>query len=201
MPFHDANNGAPNVMLRNDGGWSFTDVTESIGLRENGMRFSYAAAWDDFDDDGDLDVYVANDFGRNNLYRNDDGFFVDVAPELDVEDIGPGMSAAWGDYNNDGRPDLYVSNMFSSAGNRITHQEQFKTSLDAREKKLFQRHARGNSLFENLGSAGFRDRSVDLGVTLGRWAWGSLFVDVNNDGWEDLYVTNGFITAGGGNDL
>ena len=200
MPFHDANNGAPNAFLRNDGGWAFTDVTEEIGLGENNMRFSYASAWEDFDNDGDLDVYVANDFGRNNLYRNDAGKFRDVAEELGVEDIGPGMSAAWGDYNNDGRPDLYVSNMFSSAGNRITHQQQFKTNLDDSEKKLFQRHARGNSLFENSGDH-FVDRSVDLGVTLGRWAWGSQFVDINNDGWQDLYVTNGFITADDNNDL
>ena len=201
MPFHDANNGAPNIMLRNDGGWAFTDVTEELGLGENNRRFSYASAWEDFDNDGDLDVYVANDFGRNNLYRNDDGKFRDVAPELDVEDIGPGMSSAWGDFNNDALPDLYVSNMFSSAGNRITHQQQFKTGLDEAQKKLFRRHARGNSLFENRGEEGFADRSVDLGVTLGRWAWGSLFVDLNNDGWEDIYVTNGFITADDNNDL
>ena len=195
MPFHDATNGAPNVTLRNDGKWHFTDVTKEIGLDENSMRFSYASAWEDYDGDGDLDLYVANDFGRNNLYRNDGGTFRDVAPELGVEDIGPGMSAAWGDYNNDGRADLYVSNMFSSAGNRITHQQQFKSGLDESEKRLFQRHARGNSLFENTG-AGFEDRSVELAVTLGRWAWGSLFVDINNDGWQDIYVTNGFITAG-----
>jgi hypothetical protein len=201
MPFHDAENGAPNFLLRNDGGWAFTDVTAGVGLDENNTRFSYASAWDDFDLDGDLDVYVANDFGRNNLYRNDGGRFRDVAAEMGVEDIGPGMSAAWGDYNNDGRPDLYVSNMFSSAGNRITHQDQFKTGLDEGVKALFQRHARGNSLFENAGPDGFIDRSVEMGVTLGRWAWGSLFADINNDGWEDIYVTNGFITADAANDL
>jgi len=202
MPFHDANNGAPNVMLRNEGAWNFSDVTNEVGLGQNNSRFSYASAWEDYDNDGDLDLYVANDFGRNNLYRNEGGRFVDVAAELDVEDIGPGMSAAWGDFNNDGHPDFYVSNMFSSAGNRITHQPQFKSQLASEEKRIFQRHARGNSLFENLGNGQFRDRSVDLGVTLGRWAWGSLFVDINNDGWEDLYVTNGFLTAaGGGHDL
>jgi len=201
MPFHDANNGATNIMLRNDGGWNFKDVTEKIGLDQNTMRFSYASSWDDYDGDGDQDLYVANDFGRNNLYRNDDGKFNDVAAEIDVEDIGPGMSASWGDYNNDGRPDLYVSNMFSSAGNRITHQAKFKTNLDDTTKGFFQRHARGNSLFENMGGGKFQDKSVELGVTLGRWAWGSLFVDINNDGWEDLYVANGFVTADDTNDL
>ena len=201
MPYHDATNGAPNVMLRNNGGWSFTDVTKQVGLNKNNSRFSYAAAWDDMDNDGDLDVYIANDFGRNNLLRNDNGLFLDVAAELGVEDIGPGMSAAWGDYNNDGHMDIYVSNMFSSAGNRVTFQRQFKEGLGAEEKKLFQRHARGNSLFMNSGDGRFVDVSVAAAVTMGRWAWGSLFVDINNDGWEDLYVTNGFITADNKGDL
>lgn len=197
MPFEDANNGAPNLMLRNDGGWGFTDVTKEIGLDENNMRFSYASAWDDIDRDGDLDLYVANDFGRNNLYRNDDGIFKDIAAELNVEDIGPGMSASFGDFNNDGFPDLYVSNMFSSAGNRITTQRQFKSHLDEDGKSDFRRHARGNSLYRNRGDGTFEDVSVGLGVTLGRWAWGSVFADMNNDGWEDLYVANGFITSEG----
>ena len=195
MPFEDASNGAPNVMLRNDGGWAFTDVTDAVGLGQNSMKFSYASSWDDFDGDGDLDCYVANDFGRNNLYRNDGGSFTDVARPTGVEDIGPGMSASWGDYNNDGRPDIYVSNMFSSAGNRITHNPQFKTGIDEKKKGDFQRHARGNSLFRNNGDGTFTDTSIASGVTLGRWAWGSVFADFNNDGWQDLYVANGFITA------
>jgi hypothetical protein len=197
VPFQDANNGAPNIMLRNDGDWTFVEVTNEIGLGQNNMRFSYASSWDDFDGDGDLDLYVANDFGRKNLYRNNGGTFTDVAAELGVEDIGPGMSAAWGDYNNDGHADIYVSNMFSSAGNRITNNPQFKVALREEEKTDFRRHARGNTLFRNNGDSSFTDVSVELGVTLGRWAWGSLFADFNNDGWQDIYVTNGFITADG----
>ena len=167
----------------------------------NNRRFSYAATWEDYDDDGDLDVYIANDFGRNNLYRNDNGQFVDVAPESNVEDIGPGMSACWGDYDNDGRMDLYVSNMFSSAGNRITGQNQFQTAANQQTRGAFRRHARGNSLFHNLGGGVFEDVSVDLGVDLGRWAWGSRFADLNNDGWQDLIVTNGFVTQEDTGDL
>ena len=56
------------------------------------------------------------------------------------------------------------------------------------------RHARGNSLFMNSGDGTFRDVSVERGVTLGRWAWGSRFLDLNTDGREDLLVLNGFIT-------
>ncbi|MCA9213836.1 MAG: VCBS repeat-containing protein [Planctomycetales bacterium] len=207
IPYHDANNGGRNVLLRNDatpanGKWQFSYATGKTGLDQmNNRRFSYAAAWEDFDDDGDLDIYIANDFGRNNLYRNDNGKFVDVAPSANVEDIGPGMSACWGDYDNDGRMDLYVSNMFSSAGNRITGQSQFQATADTNTRGAFRRHARCNSLFRNLGDGKFRDVSVENGVDLGRWAWGSRFADINNDGWQDLIVTNGFITQEDTGDL
>ncbi len=206
VPYHDANNGGRNVLLRNDltpaaGPWQFRYVTKQVGLDENNRRFSYAAAWEDYDNDGDLDLYVANDFGRNNLYQNNGGRFQDVAASAGVEDVSPGMSACWGDYNNDGLMDLYVSNMFSSAGNRITFQQRFQQNADESTRVNFQRHARGNSLFENQGDGTFRDVSVQANVVLGRWAWGSKFVDLNNDGWQDLLVANGFITQEDTGDL
>ena len=198
MPYHDANNGGANVLLRNDGGWKFSDATVESGLDQNNRRYSYACSWQDYDLDGDPDLYVANDFGRNNLYRNDLGKFTDVAGELGVEDMSAGMGITWGDYNNDGRPDAYVSNMFSSAGNRITYQRQFREGKTA--TAAFQRHARGNTLFAN-SATGFEDVSEVANVTMARWAWGAKFVDLNNDGWEDLYVTNGFITTEDTGDL
>ncbi len=74
--YHDSNNAGANALFRNDiedsHDWRFTDVTEQVGLNVHNRRFSLAAAWDDYDNDGDQDLYVANDFGRNNLYRNDD---------------------------------------------------------------------------------------------------------------------------------
>jgi len=197
MPYHDANNGGPNIYLRNDGAWRFTDATVESGLDVNNRRYSYACAWEDYDLDGDPDLYVANDFGRNNLYRNDGGKFTDVAAALGVEDISAGMGVTWGDPNNDGLPDIYVSNMFSSAGNRIAYQRHWRAGAANAE---FQRHARGNSLFLNAGEV-FNDVSVAAGVTMGRWAWGAHFADLNNDGWEDLYVANGFITTEDTGDL
>lgn len=201
LPFHDANNGARNALLRNQAEWNFIDVTEEVGLEQNNRRFSYAASWNDFDLDGDLDLYVANDHGRNNLYRNEEGHFTDIAAAAGVEDISAGMSVSWGDPNRDGRPDIYVSNMFSSAGERITYQRRFHGDADQTLRAQYQRHARGNTLFENAGDGTFRDQSVVAGVTMGRWAWGSLFADLNNDGWEDLYVANGFITGPNPDDL
>jgi hypothetical protein len=201
VPFHDADNGRRNVLLRNDGRDGWTDVTAKTGLEMNNRRFSFASSWDDYDNDGDLDLYVANDFGRNNLYRNDGGRFTDVAAEAGVEDISAGMSVSWGDYNRDGLMDLYVSNMFSSAGNRITYQRQFQTSADSSIRSLFQRHARGNTLFRNLGNGTFADVSEEAGVTMGRWAWSSNFIDFNNDGYEDIFVANGYVTNQGTGDL
>ena len=155
IPYHDANNGGPNALYRNDGAWQFTDVTREVGLNENNRRWSLSCAWEDFDNDGDMDLYVANDFGRNNLYRNDAGSeagsrqFTDIAAQAGVEDISPGMSVTWGDVNRDGWMDLYVSNMFSGAGNRITFQDQFMPGTSTVIKGHYQRFARGQRpLFE-----------------------------------------------------
>ena len=206
IPYHDANNGGPNMLWQNDGQGRFTEVTEAVGLDVNNRRYSYAASWEDFDNDGDMDLYVANDFGRNNLYRNDvnqsgERRFKDVAAELGVEDISAGMSVSWGDYNNDGLMDVYVANMFSSAGNRIAYQRRFRSGAADATLGHYRRHARGNTLFENRTDGAFRDVSVAAGATMGRWAWGSKFVDLNNDGLEDIYVTNGFITTEDSGDL
>ncbi len=199
IPYHDANNGGRNALFRNDRNWKFTNATLELGLDENNRRFSFAASWEDYDNDGDQDLYVANDYGRNNLYRNDrdsDGThrFVDVAKQAGVEDISAGMSVSWSDYNMDGHMDLYISNMWSSAGNRVTYQRQFQSKASTSTLTEMRKHARGNSLFKNQGDGTFLDVSEAQGVTQGRWAWGSRFVDLNTDGWDDLLVTNGFIT-------
>jgi hypothetical protein len=201
VPYHDANNGGRNVMIRNEGDWRFSDVTEQVGLEANNRRYSFAASWEDYDGDGDPDLYVSNDYGRNNLYQNNGGQFKDVASQAGVEDIAAGMSVDWADYNHDGLMDLYVSNMFSSAGSRITYQRRFKSDESDDLRSQFQRHARGNSLFENAGDGTFRDVSVEAGVTMGRWAWGSNFIDVNNDGREDIFIANGYVTQEDTNDL
>jgi len=204
VPYHDAENGAQDVLLRNDGNWQFTDAAKSSGIVEN--KFSYAPSWEDYDDDGDMDLFVANDFGSKRLWRNDRTpedtvIFTEVAVTAGVQDVGAGMSSAWGDPDNDGRMDLYVGNMFSSAGNRIAFQEKFQRSAQPLERRLYQRHARGNSLFHNKGDGTFDDVSEAAGVTSGRWAWSSRFADLNNDGREDIYVANGYITQEDPHDL
>lgn len=197
--------GGRNVLFRNEIGdhqtWTFTDVTQACGLDDLNQRLSYAASWDDYDNDGDLDLYVANDYGQNNLFRNDDGQFTDVTSRTGATDTAFGMSASWGDYDRDGWMDIYVSNMFSAAGGRVTSQERFLQQHPQTKQRL-QRFAKGNTLLRNEGAeTGFSDVSESAAVAVGRWAWGSNFVDLNNDGWEDLVVANGFLTTEDTGDL
>ena len=203
--YHDANNAGRNSFFLNEWSeqrpWHFTDATDQLGLDEDNRRFSWAACWDDYDNDGDPDLYVANDFGRNCLYRNDGGEFKNVAPQVGVEDSAAGMSAAWSDVDHDGYMDLYVSNMFSSAGSRITEQPKFKRDTSDELKRRWRRFALGNTLFHSLRGEAFHDVSRDAGVSLGRWSWSSNFVDVNNDSWRDLVVANGYITTDDTSDL
>ena len=204
LPFHDAENGGRNVLLKNLGSFGFADATTAVGLDIDNSRWSFAAAWEDYDRDGDPDLYVANDFGRNCFYRNEGGRFRQIADELKVEDMASGMSVAWGDYNRDGASDLYVGNMFSAAGNRVSRQELFSVDADPALVGQLRRMARGNSLF--AGGQGekktrFRDVSEPSRSHLGLWAWSSGFGDLNNDGWEDLVICNGFLTGREPDDL
>jgi Tfp pilus assembly protein PilF len=193
-PYHDARNGPPNFLLRNrqtPAGMFFEDVTATSGINENNDRFSFAPAWCDFDGDGWPDLYVANDFGRNNLYRNRAGHFHDEAAAAGVEDIGPGMSASWFDYDGDGRPDLYVSNMWTAAGQRVIRDPAFKPA--AENPEAYRRHTKGNSLYRNRGDGTFAEMAAE-GVEMGRWAWGSGGFDLDLDGVPEILIGTAMMT-------
>lgn len=200
-PYHDAQNGPPNFLFRNrlngDGSGGFEDVTEAAELNQNNSRFSFAAAWCDYDGDGWPDLYVANDFGRNNLYRNERGRFRDVAAQAGVEDIGPGMGASWFDYDSDGRPDLYVANMWTAAGQRVTQSGEFGPLRDGAPAEAYRRHTKGNSLYRNRGDGGFEETSAAEGVEMGRWAWCAEGYDFDLDGTPEIAITAGMITNPG----
>ena len=199
--FHDATTGGRNYLFRNAGNWQFNDVTQASGLADGATRYSLAASWEDYDNDGDPDLYVANDYGRNYLYQNQGGVFRDASNDAGLTDTGFGMSVSWGDVNRDGNMDLYIGNMFSSAGSRITSQPKFQANASPQKRAMYQRMARGNSLFLNQAENGFDDFTTTANVGMGRWAWSSIFGDINNDGWEDLIVANGYITADDNGDL
>lgn len=201
-PYHDANNGSNNIYWRNDGD-NWVDATEQSGLSDNNHKFTLGAIWEDLDNDGDLDLYVANDFGRNNLYVNDgSGHFTDEGIARGADDIGAAMGVSVADANLDGRMDILVTNMFSSAGRRIaTQNDKFMDGNDTEVHKDYVRHARGNSLLLGGDDHNFEDATDASGIAVGGWAWSAKFVDFNNDGFDDIYSPNGFITNENSKDL
>jgi tetratricopeptide (TPR) repeat protein len=195
-PYFDARNGPPNFLLHNEGNATFVDRTEAAGLNAENDRYSFAGAWGDYAGNGLPDLYVANDFGRSNLYRNNgDGSFTAVSAEAGVNDAGAGMSACWSDFDNSGKQDIYVANMWSAAGQRVSGQKIFQEKATENIRGLYRRHARGNSLYRNHGDGKFENVSGKVGVEMGRWSWCSDAWDFDHDGYPDLYVANGYISG------
>ncbi len=152
----------PNSLLENDGAGRFEDVTYEVGLAGPGLDFpTQTAAFADYDNDGDLDLYVGNEGFAGQLFRNDGGQFVDVAPELGVDGGGVVKGVAWGDYDNDGDEDLYVS---VRGGD--------------------------NRLYRNEAGERFVDVARQLGVMGPELSFPTWFWDCNNDGLLDLYVAS-----------
>lgn len=185
-----AANGTPNLLLVNRGDGTFREEAKPRGVDD--PRWSYAAAMADVDGDGRLDIYVGNDFGEKGLFVNKGDHFVDEAQERGVLDPSNAMGIAFGDYNNDGRLDLHCTNMSSTEGDRIL--QRLLPGRTAAESVLV-KLAAGNSLYEGDGRGHFRDVSAEVGGLPAGWAWGGGFVDFDNDGWEDLYSTNGYISG------
>ena len=188
--------GPPNVLLLGRG-THFEIAPDAATLL--GYRNSFHAAWSDFDQDGDQDLYVANDFAPDHFFRNDGAEgFSEVASEIGLDGLGFAMGAAWGDYDGDGWDDVYVSNMYSKAGRRITGRIP---GLDRR----FSAISGGNFLYRNRGDgtlervSGADDKPVP--VHDAGWSWGGQFCDFDNDGHLDLYVSSGFYTPPPGEDI
>ena len=166
--------GAGDSLYRNNGDGTFTDVSEKAGVADLRGYYGMGVAWGDFDNDGDADLYVANDTNPNYLYWNQgDGTFREAGllSGAAVDANGKaraGMGIAVGDYDNDGRLDISVSNFSGEA----------------------------NALYRNQGSALFSDQAISAGIaspTIPSLGWGTFFGDFDNDGWKDLFVSNGHV--------
>ncbi|HUF61980.1 MAG TPA: VCBS repeat-containing protein [Verrucomicrobiales bacterium] len=196
--YFDSRNGYFNKLFENRGGGVFADATDAAGLGADNRRWSYAAMFADVDENGWPDLYVVNDYGPNQLFRNGgDGMFRDEAAERGAADFGNGMGVSWGDLDGDGRMDLYVSNMESYAGKRITRAAGFPGDAEIKARAF--RFAKGNTWLRGVGDGRFEEVEGSL-IELGRWAWGNLLWDYDNDGDLDVYVANGMFTNAGAAD-
>lgn len=185
-----ATNGTSNLLFISQPNGSFKEEAAKWGLDDG--RWSYAAEFADINADGKIDLYVANDFGEKAFYINKGDKFVDEAKERGVLDPGNGMGVSFGDYNNDGLLDLHATNMSSTAGNRIL--SRLFPNADA-QNNVLKKLAAGNNLYKNTGDGKFVDVTKEVGGFSGGWAWGGGFIDFDNDGWEDIYTPNGFISG------
>jgi enediyne biosynthesis protein E4 len=166
--------GSPDALYHNNGNGTFTEVSKAAGVDDAQRFFGLTALWCDFNNDGRLDLFVANDGEPNYLYRNDgNGHFTDVALDAGVAVNLDGseqanMGVALGDYEHKG--------LFSLA---ISH---FSEEYAA--------------LFRNNGALNFTDVSYASGIARSSTpyvGWGDAFFDLDNDGWPDLIIVNGHV--------
>ncbi len=150
----------PNSLLQNQGDGSFRDVTFETGLGEKHYP-TQTAAFADYDNDGDLDLYIGNESFPCQLFQNNGGHFTDVAAAAGVADGGFAKGVVWGDYDNDRWPDLYVSDGTGP-----------------------------NRLFHNNGDGTFTDVAASLKVTGPELSFPVWFWDYNNDGHLDIYASS-----------
>lgn len=186
--------GPPNVLLINRGGGRFERAPEGKDVEL--WLSTFQSTWADYDNDGDPDLFVANDYGPDFVFRNDAAEggarkFTDVTKVMAGDELqGFGMGVSLGDYDNDGLQDPFYTYMFSKAGSRIT--EMFQ----GLEKRMYE-GARGNKLLKNRGDhfevvSGLKPPGLLVAKT--GWSWGGQFADLDNDSFLDLYVSNGYYT-------
>jgi hypothetical protein len=162
-----------NLLFRNNGDGTFTEVARQLGVANPEGR-SLSALWHDFDGDGWLDLYVANDVSENKLYLNRNGTFVDAGRSAWVEEYRGSMGLAAGDFDRDGDDDLFISHwiaqQFALYQNLTAEQKQ--TSPELHFTDVAEMRGIGQPSLQSIG-------------------WGTSFVDFDSDGWPDLVVANG----------
>ena len=168
----NAINGGGVTLWHNNHDGTFTDVTEKAGFGKH-TGWTLDLGHGDFNNDGLQDVYLACDYGTDRIFfNNGDGTFKEVTETATGFDTKKGMNAEVADYDNDGWLDIYVTNIYD---------EYMKEC---------------NMLWHNNHDGTFTDVSRETGTCQALWGWGAKFGDFDNDGWQDLFVTNGLRSAG-----
>jgi hypothetical protein len=173
-----------NALYRNNGDGTFTEVTAEAGVGGNDMAFGCSAA--DFDNDGDIDLYVLN-YRANQFYRNNgDGTFTDATESSGLGDTHWSLNAPWLDYNNDGLLDVYVCNYLEYDAGKFRN---FYAA--AGHPGPLSYHGQPDALYRNNGDGTFTDVTREAGVynPEGR-CMSAMAADLNNDGLLDIYVAN-----------
>ena len=184
-------------LYRNDGG-RFTDVTQEAGLRSFGLSLGVVAS--DVNNDGYIDLFISNDFNAPDFLfiNNQDGTFTDQIQTCLQQTSFFGMGADIADFNNDGFMDIFQLDM-SAEDNFRSKANMSSMDPDAFYKSVdlgLHRQYMQNSLQLNNGNAAgelplFSNVARLAGVSSTDWSWGGLLADFDNDGWKDLFVTNG----------
>jgi hypothetical protein len=184
----DARDGAETLLFINHGELRFEEESDARGIF--GTRYTYVVGLFDFNADGDLDLFEGNDYGSNVLWDNQgDGTFRELNEHPLAGDSSNTMGLTIGDWDNSGRWSVYLSNMYSHAGQRVVNLAQ---SLGKEMQARLGLLAKGNQLFtqESTGKP-WVETAVERKINAAGWAWASLFVDLDNDGDKEIFVTNG----------
>ena len=186
----DSQNGACRL-YRNVNGERFEDMTRLSGIHFIG--YGMGAAWGDYDNDGDLDLYLTS-YGENRLFQNlGDGTFRDVTQEAKVEDDRFSAGCSWGDFDRDGHIDLYVCNYVDF---QLSEGDKGLVELQYESEQPFTLNpssypAQSNALFRNRGDGTFEEVGQQVGVVDSQSrSLSASWADLDNDGWVDLYVAN-----------
>ncbi len=194
-PPFDAKDGRENVLYLNDGHGHFTDATKAWGLSGT-TRWTLSSLFQDYDQDGRVDLMATNDFGLKNLYRNvDRRRFQDVAKKTGTEARAYGMSGAWADFDGDGRPDLYTTGT-DTQWYFVHEYPSLPIGIAGRlflpyAVKWCEQMASGDTLLLQRADHTFEDATARSGAAHAGWNWSAIAADLDDDGWPDIYATNG----------
>lgn len=184
----EAHDGGDNYLFINQGNLEFREESDARGIR--GTQYTYIGLAHDFDGDGDTDLFEGNDFGPNVLWQNDgEGRFVPAEGTVFDGESAYTMGVTLSDHDDDGFLSMYVVNMSSEAGERIS---RIADGISDEMRERVRTIASGNMLYTQAEDGSWFEHASMSSCAEGEWGWGALFCDLDGDGDDELFATNGF---------